>query len=260
MSLELLAAIDNAEEALASVLPAYASGRVAAPDLPHGIGLQFRQLGTCRTLHQGVPEPLFAAQMQSASSYIFGLRLQPQSQQVTSFAGCFWDAVAGGYWIAAEVIARETRKTVNPDREHEDDFLYVWFLMECYFLQPDQGHEHLLARWEEVLDGGTDPKLDLCRALVSQDAEAFQDALLTMAEQRVWTLKEKLSGGKIDAEQALWVVPVWPEGLALLRLAERKGIPTEFDCPMAPALLRVPQIYCYNPDAFRTLDYEPARL
>ena len=42
-----------------------------------------------------------------------------------------------GYWRAAKDIALHGRRTPNLDREHEDDFLYVMYLMQRHFLEPD---------------------------------------------------------------------------------------------------------------------------
>ena len=72
---------------------------------------------------------------------------------------------------AAREIAVQSRMTHNPKREHEDDFLYVAFLMQRYFLSPppdappedaeahDQAQqqrleppEHQLCRWTQASD------------------------------------------------------------------------------------------------------------
>jgi hypothetical protein len=239
VSLELHVAIENAHGALTTVLPAYATGQFAQPNLPHAIGIQFRQLGTCRMLLEGVAAPLRRAQMQAAGAYLFRLPGMADDDKVTSLAAVFWDAVAGGYGSAARDIALHSRRTPNRDREHEDDFLYVMYLMQRYFLRPDatdavaterHAHEQVarLHRWSVVLDGAPDPRLTLCEALRDGDEEAFEAGLSQSAAAREAKLDKLIERGALSSELALWMKPVWPEGLALLRLAERDGLGTAF--------------------------------
>ena len=269
MALPLYVAIDNARDQLEEVLPAFAAGQLRQRDLAYGLAALFRQQGTCRMLVDGVAAPLFIGQMQSASVYLFRLPTLAEEDKVTSRAACWWDAIAGGYWEAARDIARWSRTAHNPNREHEDDFLYVMFLMQRYVLRPDvadaAGREAFereqtsrLERWRVVLDGAADPKLDLCEALRAGDRDAFQQALLDVGEKRRRDLEDKEAAGKLLPELALWMKPIWPEGLALLRLAELEGLGSDFDCPDVPLLLRVPPPFRYDPQAWRSLDFQPA--
>ena len=142
--------------------------------MPHGIAGLFRQLGTCRLLLEGNAAALFTAQMQSASVYLFRLPAIDDDAKVTSWAACWWDAIAGGYWDAARDIARLSPPTPNPQHEHEDDFLYVAFLMHEYFLATDRSdptafetHEReqsqRLARWRACWKGNPTPGLICAR-------------------------------------------------------------------------------------------------
>jgi len=270
MALPLLVAIDNARDQLEPVLPAYAAGQLKQRDLAHGLGVLFRQLGTCRMLINGTADPLFISQMQAASVYLFRLPILKDDEKLTSRAGCFWDAIAGGYLEAAREIARWSRTTHNPDREHEDDFLHVMFLMKRYFLAPDPDdalgrevfdREQLgrLERWEAVLEGGTDPRLDLCRALHQRDRDLFQEALIAAGETRRALLNKREAAGQLKPEVLLWMKPIWPEGMALMRLAELDGLGRDFDCPDVPPLLRVDPPFRYDANAWREVDFQPAR-
>lgn len=268
MSLALQVAIDNALDSLTTVVPAYASGKYLQPNLPHAIGIFFRQVGICRMLLEGSAEPVFQAQRQAAGAYLFRLPHMAEEDKATSFAAVFWDAVAGGYDGAARDIALYSRRTPNPDREHEDDFLYVMYLMQRYFLAPADAdvaarerhareQDARLARWEAVLEGGDDPRLGLCAALRDSDAPAFQAALLQAAAAREAKLEKLVERGSLTQELALWMKPVWPEGLALLRLAERDGLDTAFPCPGVPDLLRVQPTLAYDSNAWRKVAWTP---
>jgi len=264
MSLELHVAIENARDGIESVLPAYAAGTLRLPDLSQGLGILFRQVGTCQMLLTGVAAPFFVAQMQAASVYLSQLPTLSDNDKVTSMAGGWWSPVAGGYWDAAEQIARMSRTSPNLEREHEDDFLYVMFLMKRYCLRPategiastifDDEQSERLARWRVVLEGNPDPRLELCEALQSKDAASFQDALVRIGKGRRALLEKREASGTLKAELALWMKPVWLEGLALLRLAERDGLGRDFACPDVPPLIQIDPPFRYDAQSWRVLD------
>lgn len=160
--------------------------------------------------------------------------------------------------------------TPNPVWEHEDDFLFVAFLMVRYFLGPDRDDDEaraahvarqrdMLDRWEVVLEGGADPGLDVCGALFEGDAKAFRDALTVLADERDANLSEMVRQGQLQDVDAAWYVPFWGQGLALLRLAERDGLETDPYVSMVPAIARVPSPFVYDPTAWRRLDIQPRR-
>lgn len=264
--------IDNAVSQLQQVLPDYASGKLDKPHHPHAMGVLYRKLGVCRMLSQGVAEPLFVAQMQSTSAYLARLPKLSDDDKVTSRAAVFYDAIGGEYWDAAAEIAWNSRTTVNRAWEHEDDFLHVWFLMTRYFrdvLRGDEDYEakaaweqrqrDLLDRWEVVLEGGYDPRYMLCDALLQANAAAFAKAFEEVADAREAKVRADLEARTIAEEDAVWVLPWWGEGLALLRLAERDGLRTDEHCKMVPQITRGPNPYAYDPMAWARIDYRPTR-
>lgn len=272
MSLQLISAIENARTLIPRALPDFASGTLGELAHAHGLGSLFRSVGVGELLLRGVVDPLFIAQMQSSSAYVFGLSRANDDEKVTSLGGCFWDAVAAEYWDAAATIARLSRMTHDPRREHEDDFSYVAFLMQRYFLAPaadagaeeqnahEQWQQQCLERWEEVLEGGIDPRLSLCHALRDRDAEAFEEGIVAIADDRAADLKRRHAKGALTNEELAWLLPIWPEGLALLRLAEREGLPVDgIDVPWVPPVIRVRNPYEYHPSAWRSLEIRPAR-
>ncbi|HWB81318.1 MAG TPA: hypothetical protein VG755_40425 [Nannocystaceae bacterium] len=262
MSLELSTAIDNAEFMLANAIPAFAAGTLGELDHAHAIGTTYRSRGISELLLGGVVQPLHLAQMQSTSAYAFGLRRSTNDdEKVTSLAGCFWDAVSAQYWDAAREIATLSRMSHNPSREHEDDYLYVAFLMQRYFLDaPADEQQQLLDRWTVVLEGNLDPRHDLCRALRGGDQGAFEAAIVTMSDNREAELLRRHKQQKLTAEQMAWLLPVWPEGLALLRLAERDGMSLGgLVVPRVPPMMCADNVFAYHPDAWRSLDFQPTK-
>jgi hypothetical protein len=261
--------IDNAIFNLEQVIPDYAAGKLTEPHHPHAIAVLFRRLGASRMLTTGTAEPLWLAQMQAVGAYLHRLPSMPDEHKVTSRAAVFWDAVGGEYWQAAAEIAQHSRSTVNRAWEHEDDFLYVWFLMTRYFLdvaptddrtaraQGELRQQALLDRWGKVLAGAADPRRTLCAALLHRDAQIFRAAFDKAADAREALLRKQLDERQLPEEDAAWSLPLWSEGLALLRLAARDGLPVDDHCKGVPQLLRVPNPYAYDPNAWRHLDVQP---
>lgn len=258
--MHLAIGIANARHKLLTALPGYTSGAHAAAHHPHAMAALFRQLGACRMLTEGVAEPLFVAQMQSAAAYLHRLPAMAEDDKVTSRAAAFWDAVGGTYWDAAAAIASHSRATPNPAWEHEDDFLYVWFIMTRYFREPVAGKRQqrdLLARWQAVLAGGHDPRLALCEALLRGDADAFRAAFDEVADVREADILAQIDDLTLPEEHAAWFLPFWGEGLALLRLAERDGLATDEHCKMVPQVTRAAVPWAFTKDAWQTVDFRP---
>jgi hypothetical protein len=265
-------AIDNAISELRRALPAFASGKLDEPHHPHAIAVLYRKLGVCRLLSQGVAEPLFIAQMQSVSAYLSRLPTMANDDKVTSRAAVLFDAIGGAYWDAAAEIARHGRASANPAWEHEDDFLYVWFLIQRYFLdvvaddaseddrlQREQRLRALLGRWEIVLEGDHDPRLLLCDALLREDSDDFMAAFQEVADAREAEVRTRIERGELPEEDACWVLPWWGEGLALLRLADRDHVRTEAHCSMVPQVMRGANPYVYDSRAWTQIDIRPTR-
>ncbi|MEX1363183.1 MAG: Imm49 family immunity protein [Nannocystaceae bacterium] len=272
MPSELIDTIDNARYVLELALPAYQQGTLVGVEQLHGIATMHRSRGVAQLLLRGVPDPLFIGQMQSASAFAFGLPQLPEDDKATAHAAPWWDAIGATYWDAAHQIAAASRMTHNPKREHEDDFLCVAFLMHRYFLSPgpdataqeraahDDAQLQRLTRWEQVLEGGIDPRLSLCHALLEHDAEDFAEAILATADARAEDLSQRGRKGRLSDEELAWLRPIWPQGLALLRLAERDGLSTEgLVVPGVPPVIQVDNPYTYHPDAWRTIDFQPQR-
>lgn len=267
MSSILETVIANTRDQLPSVIRNYGSALTLEAHHPHAIAVVFRRLGVCRMLTEGVVEPLFLAQMQASSAYLHGLRILTVADQVTSRGGAFWDAIGGEYWTAAAEIAQHSRMTQNPTWEHEDDFLYVAFLMTRYSLAAN-GSDHernasatrqqeMLDRWEKVVAGGRDPRLQLCRSLLHQEEASFQEAFADIAAMREADIRKQTSHGSIPSEDAAWFLPFWGEGLALIRLADREGLRIDDPCPMVPSLTRAKNRFIFDPNAWTQVDFVP---
>ena len=165
MSIELTDSIANSEYMLEHSLPHLEAGRLSTLSHLLGFAVLYRRRGIARMLVQGLPDPVFVAQMQAVSAFLHALPRVPEPERVLSLAACLWDAIAGQYWDAATELARLYPTHHNPKREHEDDFLYVAFLLQRYLLappadaEPERLEEHAaaeLARLERKIASGAE--------------------------------------------------------------------------------------------------------
>ena len=272
MSAELSALSNNSRYMLEQTLDPFDKGTLGRIEDVFGVASFFRSRGIAELLMGGVVDPFFVGQMQSVAAYLYGLPRVPEAERVTSLGACLWDAVGSQCWDQAAEIAALSPMAHNPKREHEDDFLYVAFLMQRYFLAPppeadaaqvqahDEQQRQRLERWEEVLEGGIDPRLALCHALLDADADAWAEALLAMGDQREQALEARWKAGRLRAEEMCWLQPIWPEGLAHARLGEREGLrPADLVIPRVPEVILQDNPFVYHPAGWRNVDFQPAR-
>lgn len=125
--------------------------------------------------------------------------------------------------------------------EYEDDFLRGHVFHRLLTTPDDTAAiDALLARWEVVLEGGSSPFLDVFRSLLTRDPDEFKatfDALLDRRNAALEAWRKTLTySDEIDATDR----KVFVEGLAILRLAEAREMPTQSEYAFIPNIARVP--------------------
>ncbi|MEX1367491.1 MAG: hypothetical protein AB1Z98_30465 [Nannocystaceae bacterium] len=250
---------ETAKDDLREIYPEFESGGITRVSHVHAYLALYRQLGVCRMLANGLPDELFVSQQQTASGYLFRLPGLDPDDLATSVAGVWWDAVGGQYWEAAQAIAERSRDTWNPKREHEEDFLYVRFLMKRYLLAAEPSEQgQMLDRWVEIIEDELSPRLDFCRALLESRPDDVLDGLERMGDARAQEVTRKIDAGTFGYELAAWLRPYWNEGLALIRLLEHEGIEVPPMFTQVPEIARRPCPYRYHPDAWRSVGFRPS--
>lgn len=190
----------------------------------------------------------------AASSFRFYIEDAPTEAQVISHSDPFFDAVATGDGACAAAIARHSRPTWNPDYEYEDDFLHMRSMMKL--VVPDEIAEDLsalLTRWEALLAGGQkDEKLNICKALHASDSEGFNQSFI----QYLSDMKERndrlARADRILPELAATNGRISIEGIALLRIAEARGLVVEDEYLMIPSAIRDLRVADADPNDWRT--------
>lgn len=247
--------ISNAEFYLSRLVPALIQGALDWRRVQE-LCVAFRQRGVCSLLLQGIAKPLQINMMRSGGAFLHHLRATDDEQKVTGHAKPFFDAVGGGFWECSREIAIHSRMRWNPDHEYEEDFLYVQFLMKHFFLGADQSEcEDILSRCEQVVEGGDQTRAKLCRAFLAGNAAQVDEGIVVLLARRAELVEGMIERGALSEELWSWLRYFSGEGLALLRLAARAGL------PLGRTYLHVPEIAWtapelpFDPDAWRLLDY-----
>jgi hypothetical protein len=219
----------------------------------------YRALGICLLSRDADVDAFFHHLIQSALTrryYLQGVAAvgggEPRHRRASFLAPAF-DAMAARQWkLAAEIFANSADKWTEGE-EYEDDFCYADFVRRAATGAND-GIDDLLEHWEEVLEGGLDLRLDMARALHARDGAAFADALRVVIEGDEAIARELAdpTSGSLRSEEETFFPNRWisVEGLALLALAERIGMPIADEIPACPSLARGMDF-----SAFRSLGY-----
>jgi len=231
--------IDNALKKNRDLMPHVVGGRVSFRGIL-AFCRNYRIAGIATLFLTGTVDGFHRHLHRSGRAFLHHLQQQADAGGLrTSQSLPFFDAIGAGDFASAAEIARRARRTWAQDVEYEEDFLFVEFLMQHFFLGANEAHgEVMLQRYENALQGAEDIRLDLCRSLLLVQEEDFNSALERFLSERHDRFQE-LSDGQTVADELLateWNFSV--EGLALVRLAERKGIPTEVDYLHVPSIAR----------------------
>jgi hypothetical protein len=167
-------------------------------------------------------------------------------------SGCYeplLDAIAAGDMRLVGEIDELSPADFRPPDEYEDDYCYAQLLCRlCRDPVPEAQLTPLLDRFARYLDGDENPRLQVCGALAERDAAAFAEAFEAFLAAFEEGIQKKIARGQLEDVHVLAQRHVSVEGLAILRLADRRGIPTDREYLYCPSLARRPASYpCPEP-------------
>ncbi|RYZ41452.1 MAG: hypothetical protein EOO71_11910 [Myxococcaceae bacterium] len=243
--------IDNALGENEEQLPAFISGRGGLKEALR-FCQNFRIAGIGSLLMSGTPTRLQECLHASARAFVHFANSSPEEQALTSRVEPFFDAVACGDTEAAQELARLSPRVCDRTREYEEDFLFVRFLMDHFFLGLDvREGKVLLERYEEVLEGSEDLRLAVCQALLSADADRFDEALSRLMESREARFRRLREKESVAEEVLATEGYVSVEGLALVRCAVSKGLHPLEDHLFIPSVAREQVGLRFRPDSWK---------
>jgi hypothetical protein len=244
--------IANADAYLEQLVPALAA-RTLSWDGVQELCTAYRQRAACGFLLRGAARPFQLDLMRSGGAFLHFLRSAGDEPKVTSHAKPFFDAVGAGCWDCAAEIAHHSRMRHNPEMEYEEDFLYVSLLMKRFFLGAALDEcRAILERIEEVIDGGSRVRLTLCDALLAKDPAQVDAGVRALLDERSRNVERMIARGALPEEAWSWLRYFASEGLAVLRLAAREGIPLRGPYPGVPEAARTAPDLAFTPDAWMT--------
>ena len=153
----------------------------------------------------------------------------------------FLDAVAAADFDSARRIVALSLRDWLQGHEYEDDFCYAQVVHGLITVPTDVTRlERLFERYERVLDGASDARLDVTRAIARRDQAAFDDAFAALLARRSGQIEAEKARRKIEEPAMIAERQVYIEGLAMLQIATRLRFTTEREYLYCPSLARVP--------------------
>lgn len=160
----------------------------------------------------------------------------------------FFDALAVEDWEGAGAIAAAAAPVRSPGDEFADDFAFVRRVMAMAGPSSPDAEARLMAQLEAEA-AESDPRVGVCRALHEKDADGFEEALARLAREREAKVAARVHEVGVEGAWHATERFVYVEGLALVRVAARRGLTLEGRYPGLPALALGPM-----PRPFPTTD------
>jgi len=211
------------------------------------VSTKFRALAILTLLVKGEPDFFFHNLIRSGKSreaYLRRLReagLTREHHQASGRYEPLLDVIASGDWELARSIVSLSPSEFFSDHEWEDDYCYAQILHRFVAGAPlEQEMEMLFARLRRYLEREPSPRLDISRALVRKDQDAFDEAFDQLIEERGKQIEEDKENGQLEEPEIMAQRQIFVEGLAILRLAELQGLSTQDEYRYCPSLARVP--------------------
>ena len=184
-----------------------------------------RSHGALSFFKSGVPDLLFARASQSASTYLEYLLNADEGKKVLSKSDAFYDAIVSDNIPCAKAIAENSPTSFNPKYEYEEDFLFIHFLMQHFFMSADDEKcQETIEGHLEVSEGGDEELRDIASSFLTNDSKLFNQGLSIYLQKRSDDIEARISREAISEDRWAWERYYSVQGLALIRLADRKGM------------------------------------
>jgi hypothetical protein len=224
----------------------------------------YRALGICRLAGEADVDGFFHYLIQSAlvrRHYLQAARAdgggEPNYRRASMLEPVF-DAMAARQWRLAGAIFDLVSHEWSEGEEYEDDYCYADFVRRS-LSEPAADLVTILERWARILDGASEPRLDVARSLVARDPEAFDTALralLASDDGKMRAMADPVDGSVLADE-----LPFFPnrwvsvEALALLALAARQQVEVPGLFPACPPLVRAGVFGSFSTRGFPHIHY-----
>lgn len=245
--------LDDADISLEEIIPSFKQNENSRKHVGL-VAFYFRQRGLCSILLTGQADNYYKNAVQAIGSYLYFLSKATDDEKLISDSSTFFDAVNTGLTDVCKQFALLSQTSWKKDYEYEDDFLYNKFLMDHFFIEgSDAECEATLEAYNRLLNGVNDVRYTLCKSFYEEDGTAFTECFSEFLEQRQERIEDLISKGVMIESVWSWARYISTEGLALLRLAEKKSFLLDSHYSQIPELLRQLPTITFNPTAWQTL-------
>jgi hypothetical protein len=153
----------------------------------------------------------------------------------------FLDAVAAADFASARQIVALSPRDWLQGHEYEDDFCFAQIVHGLISVPTDVTRlQGLFDRYERLLDGQSDARVEVARAVARRDQAAFDEAFDALLAQRTRQIEADIARKKIEEPVMIADRQVYVEGLAFLQIASRLQFVTQPEYMYCPSLARVP--------------------
>jgi hypothetical protein len=153
------------------------------------------------------------------------------------------DSIAAGELALARHIADLSPREFQEGHEYDDDYCYAQCLHRLIREKPPENEfQEFFDRWAAYLGGKDTARLNVCQALLAQDQATFEEAFEVLLDERQAKIDKDKERGQIENPPVVAERRVFVEGLAILRLADIRGLKTQEEYRYCPSLARVPMI------------------
>lgn len=223
----------------------------------------YRRLAQCELLLEADPQRFFALLYKSGQVRRHFLHAVNGGRDAASLYVCasrstsFMDALSSGAFALAAELAGLSPERPLTEVEYEEDFLrHHFFHRLCLKLHDGRSVDldGILEAWTSLL-AEEDYYVDVCRSLIDQDSAAFHDALSALVADRLRKVEESRNDFAVDPEVPLVSGPIFVDGLAIIRLAERQEMIVDGEHDTIPGFVRGPGLTAPLPEeAWRRID------
>jgi hypothetical protein len=164
-----------------------------------------------------------------------------EHHQASSRVDPFLDAVAAADFASARQIVSLSLSNWLQGHEYEDEFCYAQMLHGLIEVPTDVTRIGSLGdRFEQVLDGQPDARLDVSRAIVRRDQTAFDEAFEALLAQRTRAIERENERKRVEEPTMIAERQIYVEGLAFLQIATRLRFTTQTEYLYCPSIARQP--------------------
>ena len=211
------------------------------------VSTKFRALAILTLLVKGESDFFYHNLIRSGKSreaYLLRLRrvgITGDHHQASGRYEPLLDSIAAGDQELSRLIVSLSLSDFQQGHEYMDDYCYAQVLHRLVQdVPPMRDIAVLVSQFEAYQEGDSSPRLGVCRALAQSNQDGFEQAFDELLNEREAQIAADQERGELEEPHVIAQRRVFVEGLAILRLAELRGLKTEPEYRYCPSLARIP--------------------